>query len=326
MAIFYGRKGKSYNLNKLLGQGGEGDVYTIEGSADLVGKIYNDIKFKTLADRDTQERKLNAMINKNLSANVQGVLTIAWPKDLLYDTNHEFVGYVMPKVENRYPLYRITRTGPDGVLSVFPKYSYDNSILIAHNLALVVRKLHQANIIVGDFNPNNILVNKLGHVTLIDADSFTIKDDRTGEVFECTVGVPEYLAPELQGRNLGSTRYSFSKETDEFALAIHVFTLLANNCHPFGCKVQKDRQSSYSMSPKARNIVKGKCPYVSGSKELPPAYAPNIDFFPQEIRNLIDRTFTYTTRTAVKPETLNRRATAQEWENELRSFFTQFHR
>ena len=37
---------------------------------------------------------------------------------------------------------------------------------------------------------------------ILDVDSFDITDPDTGERFECTVGISEFLAPELQGRDL----------------------------------------------------------------------------------------------------------------------------
>lgn len=322
MLIYYGKAKPQYILTGVLGSGGEGDVYNIQYYPDLVAKIYNDSKFQNTSRKEV-ENKILSMLDIKIETRTENYLSLAWPVDILYNEKREFVGFVMPRVDNKFHLFEVTRQGKNGRDKVFDNYSYDYSILIAYNLAHVVDVLHQYGIIVGDFNPNNILVDKTGHITLIDTDSFTIRNRKTGVTYKCNVGVPEYLAPELQGVNLSNSYKGFTKETDNFALAIHIFTLMAQNCHPFGCKLKDTRQSSISESPKVYNITRGNCPYVTGSSLEPPAYAPDLSFIPAGIQGLIDKTFTYNIRTAIKSETVNKRATPTEWKTQLYAFYNQ---
>ena len=92
---------------------------------------------------------------------------------------------------------------------------------IAYNLAMAVWSVNKAGVVVGDMNPNNIMVDELGQVTLIDTDSFNITNKRTGKIYKCTVGVPEILPPELQGVNLADPKNKFTEQTDGFSLSIH---------------------------------------------------------------------------------------------------------
>ena len=98
---------------------------------------------------------------------------------------------------------------------------------------------------------------------ILDVDSFDITDPDTGERFECTVGISEFLAPELQGRDLRKAK--FTKHTDEFALAVHIFQLLMGNAHPFNVKVVDSVKQSLPENKLEMNIVNGNCPWVKAT-------------------------------------------------------------
>jgi DNA-binding helix-hairpin-helix protein with protein kinase domain len=90
-------------------------------------------------------------------------------------------------------------------------------------------------------------------ITLVDCDSFHITDAR-GRVFRCPVGKPEFVAPELQGKNLTSSS-----------------------------KFQQDD-----------NIKNGICPYftISANNNITiPPYAPTLFCLPGEIALLFFKAF-----------------------------------
>ena len=224
-----GTKKMSYIVGDFVNRGGEGEIYRVQGDASLVIKIYNDRKMQPtqyVPDmRSHLEKKLQIMVQYPVSCyNAQNKLCIAWPQDVVYD-NYKFVGYVMPFVTTDKKIYDACREAAR--LQMFPNYTWHYAVIIALNLSWTVNNIHQNNYCIGDFNPNNILVDERGNVTLIDADSFDIVDPKRGNSYKCMVGVQEMLAPELQGRgNLQSPKVRFTKETDNFSLAIHIFNLL----------------------------------------------------------------------------------------------------
>ena len=85
---YTGRNNKQYLLGDLLGKGGEGSVYRIQGSNDSVAKIYNNKK--TPAEKAELEKKINAMIDMHLDPYMNGLLVVAWPQDLLKDASGKF--------------------------------------------------------------------------------------------------------------------------------------------------------------------------------------------------------------------------------------------
>lgn len=312
MSVYFGRGKKRYELENKIGSGGEGTIYSIKCISNSVAKIYFDSKLQG-TQRTFLKEKIETMIDQPVRAYVNNVLYVAWPQDVLFDANGLFVGYIMPKVNSKYHIFAASRERERVML--FPKYTWKTAVTVAYNLATAVKIVHDSGAVIGDMNPNNIMIDNNGLITLIDTDSFTIKNKRTGKTYKCGVGISEMLAPELQGRDLRDEKSIFSEKSDDFSLAIHIFNLLMNNCHPFGCLNHNRMQSSTSMNPVVKNIVNGYCPYVNGKKGS--LAAPDIKMLPESIQILFKRAFCYTSSSAILPDTIARRPTAVEWKNEL---------
>ena len=314
--------GKQYILANVLGSGGEGTVYNVRGDSSIVAKIYKDGKFHSVGDRQTMERKLKTMINMNIPPQVDGILRLAWPLDILY-FNGSFVGFIMPAVKAECKIFDVQRadpcgstpsTGKDKFSMAYPNYTWKYHVQFAYNLAWVIKYLHNYNVVVGDLNPNNIYADtRTGAIVLIDCDSFDINDPITGEHFPCVVGLPELLAPELQNVHHLS-HGTFTKETDNFSLAIHIFRLLMRNADPFG-GVMTIKRSSSAISANAA-IINGECVYVRRvqNKDVP-MWSPTLDMLPVNIQELFKNTFEYDALTA--PKRVGNRATASEWSDAL---------
>lgn len=311
-SVLYGYDGRmKYELDKELKSGGEGIVYTIKGKPHSVAKIYKKERISDPQLHEATKNKILAMLDMHFDPKLNGRVVVAWPEDCLFDSSGFFAGFVMPKIENMKSLIWASRPSDRAIL--WPNgYRWHYSVAIAFNLALTIEHIHKAGIIVGDMNTNNILIDEKGNVTLIDADSFNVTT-KTGQEYKCIVGFPEVLPAELQGKDLTKPTSQFSERTDTFSLAVHVFNLLCNNCHPFGCLNYSTAHGS-SSNPKIQdNIIKGYCPYVSGSTGQTVDDALDMDIFPDELRRLFDRAFRYSAATAVTQATIANRPSAKEW-------------
>ena len=232
MAIKYqGITGQIYLAGKQLASGGEGIIFEIEGNRSQVIKIFKEGK------RDGgREEKLREMVQAHLSEEAQEEIT--WPQDIVYN-KEGFVGYVMPKIEKCESLASVYNSGANGY------YDLRYRLLVAVNLCYAIQTVHEMGQVCGDLNPQNISVNldtsdkDAFHVTLMDADSYHFTSgDKT---YRCEVGLGDYIAPEIQNRMSKEVTLktmalpTYTKETDLFALAVHIFSLLMNGCHPFAC-------------------------------------------------------------------------------------------
>ena len=282
--ILKGKGGIQYNLESSpFAQGGEGQIYNIIGQSDKVAKLYK--PGKITADH---ERKLIKMVTAPPDKNVLD--QIAWPMDVLYD-NGKFVGFVMKKFKLNEELNVIYEYGSS---AKYPNLSWGNKINIAKNLCVVLNAVHEAGHVCGDFNPKNISVDpNTGRVTFVDTDSYHITDGSS--IYRCNVGMPEYLPREIQVKlhdGLSQAALpTFSKETDNFALAVHIFQLLMNGVHPFACSIIPSADSVV-LPDTSDSILKGECPFfkkVSG-KQIP-KFAPSADILPDEITDLFVNAF-----------------------------------
>ena len=222
-----------------------------------------------------------------LRKGIAGEAQCAWPVDALTVCGR-FVGFVMPRVMGKCKMREIYSFSPKRAARPWSLY-----IAIARNLSAAVYSVHSKGQVIGDLNPDNIMVDPdNGMVTLVDTDSYHIDD--SGIVYRCNVGMPEFVAPELQGKEFKKAPLpTFTKKTDSFSLAILIFALLMNGSHPFACRTRSGSASSFQPID---NIRKGLTPFFEDSKGANigitiPAYAPGMACLPDDIRDLFHRAF-----------------------------------
>lgn len=282
--ILKGKGGISYQLSaQPFAWGGEGLIFDIVGVQDKVAKLYKQGKMAP-----DQERKLIKMVNDPPGDYIRK--QIAWPRDVLYASGRA-VGFVMDKFQLHEDLNVIYEYGS---ASKYPQVTWGYKIHTARNLCVVLNALHEVGYVCGDLNPKNINLNPgTGEITFVDTDSYHITDGQN--VYRCNVGMPEYLPPEIQKKmqnGLSSAPLpTFCPETDNFALAVHIFQLLMNGCHPYSCMVVPSA-ASVGFPDTSESILKGECPFF---RDIPgrkiPLYAPSTDILPDEIQKLFRLAF-----------------------------------
>lgn len=308
--VLHGKNGNNYTLDARIGGGGEGDVYSIVGMPHLLAKVYHQNHFHSASDRSEMQQKINAMLMINAPSYNSNHLIVAWPLDTLCDNTGVFQGYVMPKAPSKTPI--LCAFIPTERCRLFPNYTWAYAPRIAYNLAVSVALLHErAGITIGDMNTENFLIDDKGFITLIDADSFNITSN--GKCYKCKAGVPDMLAPELQGKDLALPTTQFTLEADCFSLAVLIFQILVNGVHPFGMPNNASAGQSSGRNAVVTNIASGYCPYVTGATGKCNIETPDMNMYPRYIRDLFDRAFKYTAQTAIKKETIAKRPTAREW-------------
>jgi len=293
--------GKTIDLdqNLQIAVGGEACIYKVQGG--LLAKIYH-------KPTDERARKLALMVQnppKDPMASY-GHISIAWPLDLLQtmDGTNRVIGFLMQRAQgDRIINFYI----PKERRSKNPLFSYLYLIRTARNLATAVYALHERGYVIGDVNESNILVLPTALVTLIDTDSFQVRDLSRGIVYRCPVGKPEFTPPELQGKIFAHV--DRSPEHDLFGLAVLVFQLLMEGTHPFAGIYKGTGDPPLCED----SIAKGHFPY-SRKRSVPydpPRYAPPFDILHPSLRNLFVRCFE---DGHVYPK---RRPTADEWRDAL---------
>jgi DNA-binding helix-hairpin-helix protein with protein kinase domain len=239
MAVFQqlkARRGGTVVIGQRLGGGGEGEIYAV-GDPSLVAKLYK-------PECASQQRldKLQAMLATPLDRATARAAGICWPVDLLVDANGRFRGYLMPKAGGK-PLASCVFNREELAKS-FPHWDRRHLVRALIRIVDAYGLLHARGILVGDINPNNVLVQDENTVFIVDTDSFQVGR------FPCPVGTAHFCAPELQGARFGTLLRTEQHEC--FAVATLVFMVLMGGKPPY---------AQVGGESPAENIRNGRFPY-----------------------------------------------------------------
>ena len=202
-------------LKSELAKGGEAIIYDVE--ATIVAKI-----FKERSITNVKRIKIASLIDFINNANPKGVCL---PSTALYNSNGEFVGYSMKKVDG-VPLKRLF--SPSYIEENFNDWTLINLYELCLTLANTLKKVHSFGLVIGDLNPLNILVQDQYSVELIDVDSWQILS------YPSDVGMFEYTKQSHQGKSF--TAFLRNENDDIYALMTIIFQLLFQGMHPISHK------------------------------------------------------------------------------------------
>ncbi len=293
--------GKSITLEKQLGSGGEGEVWTVQGSLE-VAKIYHPRTIKP-----ELERKLKAMVaNPPVDEmRVKGHVSIAWPTEVLYGGG-KFAGFLMPMLEKSPTIFTVYN--PLKRRQECPGFNWKYLFHTALNLSKAIEAIHYKKYVIGDLNESNVLVKTSALVSVIDTDSFQVQD-KNGQVYRCAVGKEDFTPPELVGVPLD--KVDRLPEHDYFGLGVLIFRLLMEGYYPFTGILKQNIQLN---EPAQYYCLKqGAFPYVNNPLVGPPLGAPPFDILPREVRSLFLRCF------VAGHKNLQSRPSPHEWGQVLES-------
>jgi len=219
-----------------LNSGGEGTIFTTD-IPNVVAKVYKQEKIDKL-----KLEKIKLMLTKDIDC--PGV---CFPIALLYNTKNEFVGYLMEKAQGT-DLQKCVFI-PKLLNKRFPNWKKTDTVALCVTILRKLKYLHDRNIILGDINPNNILVVSPTEVYFVDTDSYQI------EGFPCPVGTINFTAPEIQRKRYDTFLRTMGNE--RFAVATLLFMIMLPGKPPYSLQGGENQID---------NIINGDFPYASGER------------------------------------------------------------
>jgi DNA-binding helix-hairpin-helix protein with protein kinase domain len=268
------KDGKHFSGSKLLGTGGQGEVWSasLDGK-DVAVKVYH-ANSATKAQREVIER----LVDKGAPAEY-----FLWPLALVEDRKAGSFGYVMALREPRFRTsedYMARRVVPSFRALLTAAWQLADGFLQLHSRGLCYRDISFGNVF---FDPNT------GDVRICDNDNVDITGSPTGGV----LGTPRFMAPEIVRRGEAVP----SDQTDRFSLAVLLFYLLMGG-HPLDGR----REASIRcMDMPALEKLYGFEPlYIFDPKDNSNAPVPGIhdnplafqSIYPSGIRSLFELSFT----------------------------------
>jgi DNA-binding helix-hairpin-helix protein with protein kinase domain len=227
--------GAQHRLASLLGGGGEGKVFLT--NTGLACKVY---------DRGRLTEGLKAKLQLMRMAQFAHA-GLCWPKNLVVNARGEFVGYLMDRAQGK-EIQKCVFIKPL-LLERFPDWDRRNLVNLAISVLEIIQVLHSENVLLGDINPLNVLIDDQERIYFVDTDSYQIED------FPCPVGTPTFLAPELAGQQLSEVLRTPAHES--FAVSTLVFMLLMPGKPPY---------SHAGGTDPTQNVRKRHFPYNLGEK------------------------------------------------------------
>ncbi len=210
---------KEYSLGEPILFGGEGDIYTLnyDGSIKCV-KVYYYEKRTSF-----NERKILTLISKFHRFNLSGIEDhIAYPELPIYDASTgKFCGFIMKYFDNHINLTDLKFS--NNTLTYGETNYIDTDILkIVDNLFFYLMIFHKLGIVLGDLNPENILVDKGTLLpAFVDVDSVQVGS------FYSNTKRSDYIDPTVKIDGFGKSKYFiYSIDSDIFSLALITYELI----------------------------------------------------------------------------------------------------
>jgi len=194
--------GLMFRVISFLDSGGEAflyEVHNIDTKEIRVLKI-----FKGNFDRDEKEARIRFLMNYNLQQKSSHIIV---PLDI-YKENGE-IGYLMQFVSG-VKLVQLLEN---------PTFPLREGIQISLNICKLIKILHQQNIVHGDLNHKNIMVNQNGNgidVYCIDLDNYNATDAPPSRM----AGQLFFLPPEFHKPIKEKKRIMLTKSSDIFSLSV----------------------------------------------------------------------------------------------------------
>lgn len=286
--ILVSESGNRYQVNTLLGAGGQGEVYDVECS----GKHYALKWYYKHTATNAQKRILENLISKG-----KPDASFLWPEDLVVLKSGESFGYIMElRPKNYRSIVDMMKRRADP--------SFYALCRAAFNLTKGYQKLHAMGYSYRDISFGNLFFDPdTGDVLICDNDNVSANGIDNSSVY----GTPRFMAPEIV---VGKAKPS--RNTDLFSLSVLLFYMFMVS-HPLEGKLEADIKC---MDIHAMNKLYGTNPvfiFDPNNKTNRPVkgYQDNAliywDLYPESLKELFTQAFT------VGLTAPNRRVTENKW-------------
>ncbi|QFS47689.1 eIF2A-related protein [Nostoc sphaeroides] len=231
-------------------------------------------------------------------------ISFAWPKSSLKNAQGDCVGFLMPEIKEAKELINVYNYQKRKALKLDVDWRFLHTTAL--NIASIIEAIHISGYVLGDIKQQNILVNDRALPSIIDTDSFQVRNPVNGKIYRCPVGSPDYTPPELIDKDFSSIDQT--EVHDRFRLAVIIYQLLFGGQTPFAGK-----WTGTGDTPEANDRIRqGLWLYAPNSLMQPVARTIPLEIIHPEVQRCFLRCFNDGYKNP------NLRPTAGDWVKALR--------
>jgi len=271
--------------DKPFADGGEGLIYRVEKSEykNVVAKIYKDSTKANKMQRKIEYLIKNSPLLKETPNEIKQ--SLVWPVDTVYE-NNQFVGYLMPMVENAIDLTNFVL--PDLSINIRNDTKWkrfdrniDNAYLtrlqIGYQILKSLKFLHDTTkYVLVDLKPDNIKINQQGFISVLDLDSIQISENNK-VIFYSSAFTDQFAPAEKYLKEIEITNTQILPTWDYFSYSIILYQLLFG-LNPFNGTVLESWGSYDEIVDLIKNGYFPNGKHASKFKEFP-EHHPHKNFF-----------------------------------------------
>lgn len=244
--------GYTIHLGDEIANGGEGQIFEIDGCPDMVAKVF-------MAPSDRKKAKVDLLCR---AARKFPCPEVVMPQEMLYDAEGNFRGYIMKRV-NGVELTRLFTSR--GQQKYAPHWDRRQYAQLASVLANIFRDCAMAGLELADVAPGNFFIgySDSGVLTpdkvfVLDVDSAQFGSRESG-IFPPDGLTPEYGAPEHLRRGVTPDELR-SPKSQVFSASLLCLQVAMVGTHPFRKTTEEGQTLSIPQS-----IAAGAFPYSAGA-------------------------------------------------------------
>jgi serine/threonine protein kinase len=174
-------KTEDFQKYKLIGKGSFGDVFLVKFKSNNQFYAMKILDKKTVVSYNQEEHTKSE-------------------RDLMVKVDCPFIIDIKFAFQDKQNLYLVTEFMPGGELFFHlyreKRFNNDKTKFYAVEIILAIEFLHKKNMMYRDLKPENVLIDKTGHIKLTDFGLSKILSKEKEKTYTIC-GTPQYLAPEV---------------------------------------------------------------------------------------------------------------------------------